>query len=139
MINFFSEKISFILENESRTRTWIYKVINSFCKEVQEINFIFCTDNYLLALNRKHLQHNYYTDIITFPYYNSPSSPLFADIYISIERVKDNASSLGVDFKDELDRVIIHGVLHLLGFNDFSENDKVNMRKEENKALLLRE
>ncbi len=98
------------------------------------LNFIFCPDDYLLEINRKYLKHDYYTDIITFPYRQHPE-PLEADIYISIDRVKENATNLGVSFQDELLRVIIHGVLHLLGYKDKSPEDLARMREMEEQCL----
>ncbi len=98
------------------------------------LNFIFCPDNYLLEINRKYLKHDYYTDIITFPYQQHPEA-LEADIYISIDRVKENATNLGVSFQDELLRVIIHGVLHLLGYKDKSPEDLARMRDMEEQCL----
>jgi len=100
------------------------------------LNFIFCTDEYLLELNRKYLNHDYYTDIITFPYRQHPR-PLEADIFISIDRVKENALQGGIAFQDELLRVIIHGVLHLLGFDDHRPEDKARMRKMEDQCIQL--
>ena len=101
------------------------------------INYIFTSDQYLLDINKQYLNHDYLTDIITFN--NSTSNNLLeADIFISIERVKDNAKALQVQFIDELHRVMIHGILHLLGFDDKTEHDKAEMRKKENHYLALR-
>ncbi len=100
------------------------------------LNFIFCTDAYLLELNRKYLNHDYYTDIITFPYRQYPQ-PLEADIYISIDRVNENALQRGISFQDELLRVIIHGVLHLLGFDDHTPVEKARMREMEDQCIEL--
>ncbi len=98
------------------------------------IQYIFSNDSYLLGINKKYLQHDYYTDIITFPYTQSPNQ-IEADIFISIERVRENAENLNLPFDDELLRVIIHGILHLLGMNDHSEEEKLQMRKKEDELI----
>lgn len=135
-IEFFAHEVSFVLENESSVKSWILKVIALHEKHLEGINFIFCSDEYLLELNRKHLQHDYYTDILTFPY-SPPNTPILSDIYISIDRVEDNSKQLKSSFKEELHRVIIHGVLHLCGFDDHAEEDIIRMREMENEALKM--
>ena len=102
-------------------------------KIAKEINFIFCKDNYLQKINEEHLQHADLTDVITFEH--SQGNNLIGDIYISVERVKENASKFSVTFKSEITRVMIHGVLHLIGYNDKSKEQKEKMRKMENKFL----
>ena len=102
-------------------------------KIAKEINFIFCKDNYLQKINEEHLQHVDLTDVITFEH--SQGNNLIGDIYISVERVKENASKFSVTFKSEISRVMIHGVLHLIGYNDKSKGQKEKMRKMENKFL----
>ena len=97
------------------------------------LSFVFCTDDHLLEINRKFLQHDYYTDIITFDY--SEGNCVSGDLMISIDRVKENAFSEGVSFENELHRVMIHGVLHLVGFGDKSPDEAVQMRKHEASAL----
>jgi probable rRNA maturation factor len=104
---------------------------------IQEINYIFCSDSYLLSLNQGFLKHNTFTDIITFDNSEDPSS-LEGEIYISIERVKENAKKYNVPIEDELSRVMIHGVLHLLGFKDKKPTEKALMRKKEEACLSLR-
>lgn len=101
------------------------------------LNYIFCTDDYLLAINQSHLNHNYYTDIITFDT-SFGQDGISGDVYISIDRVKENAITLGEDFDRELHRVMIHGFLHLIGFRDKTKTDKTNMRKKEEACLSLR-
>lgn len=134
--SFFSEIPDFQLVKEPSIRKWIDKVLLDFNATAASINFIFCTDEHLLDINQKYLNHDYYTDIITFPYQQYPQ-PLEAEIYISIDRVKENARHLGVAFHDELLRVIIHGVLHLLGFDDHSTEDIARMREMEDQCLQL--
>lgn len=137
-IDFFVHETAFTLEKASELRSWIYSVIHTAQFEVDTISFIFCSDDYLLTLNRQHLDHGFYTDILTFPYHASGSRELHSDIYISITRVRENANSMGNTFWDELHRVMIHGVLHLLGFDDQTEARKAEMRMQEELALSLR-
>ena len=137
-IQFFVEEISFQLDNEDSIRDWILNFVKENGFKVYEINFIFCSDDYLLELNKSHLNHDYYTDILTFPYDVELEKTLFSDIYISVDRVKDNASQFENSFNDELHRVMIHGVLHLMGYDDHSEKDIVSMRNAENSALSQR-
>ena len=103
-------------------------------KELEAINFIFCSDEYLLGLNQAHLDHNTFTDIITFEL-SSKNQPLVADIYISVDRVRENARLFQVSFKEELHRVIFHGVLHLCGFKDKKPAEQKLMREMEGKWL----
>ncbi|MEL6847356.1 MAG: rRNA maturation RNase YbeY, partial [Bacteroidota bacterium] len=102
------------------------------------INYIFCSDPYLLALNRTHLDHDYFTDILTFPYHEPGAIALAADIYISIDRVGENADSFHTGFDNELHRVMIHGLLHLMGYDDHDEAERQAMRQAEEKALAQR-
>jgi len=133
-ISFFSENIDFQLVNHNSVRNWIEEQLHDSKATASTLNFIFCPDEYLLEINRKYLNHDYYTDIITFPYKQHPEA-LEADIYISIDRVKENAKNLGVAFQDELLRVIIHGVLHLLGYKDKSPDEAARMRQKEEQCL----
>ncbi len=134
MINFFSET-DFKLIEESNISKWIQLVSDSENKKIREINFIFCDDEYLLKINQDYLDHDTYTDIISFD--NTIGSELNGDIFISIERVKENAVDFSVSFEEELRRVIIHGVLHFCGYKDKSEEESVLMRKKEDEKLLL--
>ena len=119
-------------------RTLVKEVIRDlFRKEktrLKQLQYIFCSDEYLLQINKEHLQHNYYTDIITFDLSDTPEA-VTGEIYISVDRVRDNAQNYEVPLKQELLRVIFHGALHLCGYKDKSEKDQVTMRKAEDKYL----
>jgi probable rRNA maturation factor len=111
---------------------WIEETIDEEGYELTRIDFIFCSDEFLLEVNRTHLDHDFYTDIITFPL---NANPIIAEIYISIDRVKENATSYSIPFMDELLRVIIHGILHLCGYDDHSETDIAFIRQKEEHYL----
>ena len=134
-IQFFIEEVDFVLSNETSVLDWIKEVIVYHKKELKLLNFIFCSDAYLHQINVEYLQHDTFTDIITFPYAEPPI--IHSDIYISIDRVKENAALFGNKFATELHRVIIHGVLHLCGFGDKSETEKKEMRRREEEALAF--
>jgi len=138
MISFEAYDIDFTLPSQHTITSWIEQVIHSHGMEVDQLTFIFCSDSYLLALNRQYLSHNYYTDILTFPYHEDPKNGLWSDIFISIPRVKENAQTFQKPFEEELSRVIIHGVLHLLGYDDHGAAEAL-MRKKEDWALGLLE
>lgn len=121
--------------NESNASNWIEKSIIALGLEPSEISIIFCDDEYLRTINTQYLGHNYYTDIITFDY--SSNNQISGDLFVSTDRVIENAHKNNVTFIDELYRVIIHGVLHLCGFNDKSDEEKVEIRKKENYFLNL--
>ncbi|MBL7815272.1 MAG: rRNA maturation RNase YbeY [Saprospiraceae bacterium] len=129
------EDIDFELDNTEGVIRWIEKVVFLEKKRIGAISYIFCSDDYLHELNVEYLDHDTLTDILTFPY---SRSPLEGDIFISIDRVKDNANDLEVSFEDELHRVIIHGVLHLCGYLDETDEEEAMMRKKEDEALALR-
>ena len=115
-------------------------IIQLFIKEekpLQSIYIIFCSDEYLLEINKQHLQHDFYTDIITFDLSESPSNPIIGELYISIDRVKDNAALRDEKFSTELLRVIFHGLLHLCGFKDKTKSDIKTMREKEDEYLGL--
>ena len=132
MINF-NYETAFKLDNETSVSQWISNtIVNENCKE-GEINYIFCDDAYLHKLNLEFLEHDTLTDIISFDY--SVGKELHGDIYISIERVADNAKDFGVDVSEELCRVMIHGVLHYCGFKDKNDEDAKLMRDKENYSL----
>lgn len=135
-IHFFSEGITFQLADESFVKAWLAYLIKQNKHAIQELNFIFVSDAYLLEMNKKHLDHDYYTDILTFSY---EENPIHADIYISVERVQDNAKALQIPFKDEIHRVMAHGILHILGYDDHAEDDVKHMREQEEMALSLRD
>jgi rRNA maturation RNase YbeY len=136
-IHFFTENISFTLNEEDKTVAWIEQVLSIEGYKAQSINYIFCDDNHLLTLNQQYLKHDTFTDIITFDH-SEQAKNLEADIYISIDRVRENADSLKKNFTDELHRVIIHGLLHLMGWQDKTESEKQEMRKKEDACLSLR-
>jgi probable rRNA maturation factor len=129
----------FLQQNISLTnRTALKKFIeNLFIKEKKklvDLAYIFCSDEYLLQINRSHLKHNYYTDIITFDLSESPKT-IMGEIYISTDRVRDNAANLGVSIEEELHRVIFHGALHLCGYNDKTDKEARQMRIAEDRCL----
>lgn len=123
-------------EHKTRLAVWVTKIIEARGGEVGPINYIFCGDDYLHALNVQYLGHDTLTDIITFPYEQFPI--VSGDLFISTERIADNATDLKTTFSEELHRVIIHGVLHLCGQSDKSADDAVEMRRQEDWALALR-
>lgn len=131
----FNYETDFVLPNESQLSNWISATIsNEKCKE-GEINYIFCDDDYLHKLNVEFLNHDTLTDIISFDY--SVGKELHGDIYISIERVADNAKDFSSEFKDELHRVMIHGILHYCGYKDKTDADEMVMRQKENHYLSM--
>lgn len=137
-IQFFSEDIDFTLKEKTHLRNWISQTVKSEGKRLRELNFIFCSDNYLLGINQHYLKHDTFTDIITFDNSEAPGLVL-GDIFISMERVKENAEKFKVPHRDELHRIMIHGVLHLLGYTDKGKNDKEKMTEKENHYLSRRE
>ena len=134
-IQFSSFQIRFKLPHPKKTSTWIEKVVEAEKAEINSLSYVFCSDKYLLEINQQYLNHDTLTDIITFEYTEPKSHYLDGEIYISIQRVRENAKSLDVDFNSELHRVIIHGVLHLLGYTDKTARDKAEMRRREEKYL----
>ncbi len=134
MVEIFFEDTNDLALDPVEIETWLSKVCIAEDKELGDVNLIFCSDNYLLELNVKHLEHDYYTDIITFDYSEETIS---GDLFISIDRVEDNANSYKVPFSEELNRVIAHGVLHLIGYGDKSEEEAATMRIKESEALKL--
>ena len=132
----FSSQNDFRLAHSELLVKWIEDVVIRHGKVVGEIDYVFCSDEFLLKINQEYLSHDTYTDIITFDY--SMADELAAEIYISSDRVADNAERYGVTVNDELHRVIIHGILHLSGYGDASDEDKQRMRELEDEALLMR-
>jgi probable rRNA maturation factor len=128
----------FLLPVSFSQRTLVKEVIRDLFKKektkLEQLQYIFCSDEYLLEINKQHLQHNYYTDIITFDL-SEPGKGVTGEIYISVDRVRDNAQNYEVSFKHELLRVIFHGALHLCGHKDKTEKDQALMRKAEDKYL----
>ena len=132
----FNYEIDFELKNSEEVKSWISKVIlEENCNE-GDINYIFCSDEYLHKINVKFLNHDTLTDIISFDY--SIGKKLHGDIYISVDRVTENASDYGTNFIDELDRVIIHGILHYCGYKDKTNDDELLMRSKEDYYLSIR-
>ncbi|WP_324720200.1 rRNA maturation RNase YbeY [Salinimicrobium sp. HB62] len=134
IINFYSEN-DFELEGVSGYETWVKKVIASEGKKTGEISFIFCDDEYLLDINQKYLDHDTYTDIISFD--ASVGNILNGDIFISTQRVEENAGTYEVTFTEELKRVIIHGVLHFCGYKDKTTEQEQIMRKKEEEKMKM--
>ena len=128
-VDFYFENIEEIPLDLPKIRRWIKKTIRSESKMTGEISFIFCSDEYLLNINRQYLGHDFYTDIITFDYV--ANGIISGDIFISIDRVKENAGAFQVSFCNELNRIIIHGVLHLIGYKDKEADDKKLMTSKE--------
>jgi probable rRNA maturation factor len=135
MLELVFEDVSSFDLDESSISDWYSKVSLQEEKELGDVTIIFCSDDYLLEVNRQHLDHDYYTDIITFDYSDFPL--VSGDLFISVDRVKENAIDFNVSFEHELHRVIIHGFLHLCGYFDKSEGDELLMRSKENQALSL--
>ncbi len=136
-VNFFTEDIDdFQLKNKKQLSQWIEKIISLEKKKLEELNYIFCNDDYLHQINLEYLQHDTFTDIITFDNSESPDT-IEGDIFISIERVKENAVNFNAVFLTELKRVMIHGVLHLIGYPDKTEAEAQKMRLKEEEALNL--
>jgi rRNA maturation RNase YbeY len=131
----FNYECDFVLDNESAFADWLAEVIKSEIKNEGEINYIFCDDDYLLEINKQYLDHDTLTDIISFDY--SVGNELHGDIFISIERVKDNAADFNVSFEDEFKRVMVHGVLHYCGYKDKSETDERLMREKEEEKMKM--
>lgn len=135
MISFQNQSISFKLKEKARIRAWIKTITEKEKRSLGDINYIFCSDEELLDINIRHLNHNTYTDIITFDY--TEANRISSDIFISVDRVAENAGKFGVSFEEELHRVMIHGILHLCGYKDKSKADAELMRKKENASLKL--
>lgn len=136
MIRYFCEDIRFTYKNKLANNRWLKMVAGSEIRKIGDINVIFCSDNYILDVNMKYLQHHYFTDIITFDY--CEGKVLSGDLFISVDSVRENSIEFGTDFEEELHRVIVHGVLHLIGYDDHTEEDKKVMRQKENYYLQMR-
>ena len=132
---FFFQGVKVSLTNRTILKKYIQSIFKNEGKKLDSINFIFCSDRALLEINRKYLKHDFYTDIITFNL--SETEAIKAEIYISIDRVRENSLELGASFKSELIRVIFHGVLHLCGYNDKSKKDQLEIRTKEDFYLSL--
>ncbi|MBQ8460916.1 MAG: rRNA maturation RNase YbeY [Bacteroidales bacterium] len=137
MVNYFFEDTKFVLKGRRENNAWLKAVASSEIKKLGAINIIFCSDNYILDINQKYLGHDYFTDIITFDY--CEGNVLSGDLFISIDTVRDNASFYGVDsFENELQRVMVHGLLHLIGYDDHTPEQQAVMREKENYYLDFR-
>lgn len=136
-INFFEEDIAYKLKNKTAVRKWIKDTIKEEGYQLSELNYIFCSDEYLLQINRQYLDHDTYTDIVTFDNSEKPGF-IVSDIFISIERIRENAEKFNVTETQELHRVLIHGALHLLGYKDKSAADKRKMTAKEDFYLAKR-
>ena len=136
MIRYFTEDIDIAFKGKSVHNAWLKAVSEEEGRRPGQISVIFCSDPYLLEINRKYLGHDYYTDIITFDY--SEGDTISGDLFISVDTVRSNAEYYSADFKDELDRVIVHGVLHLIGYDDHTDEQTAEMRARENHYLERR-
>ena len=128
------EDVDFQLVNENSLSLWIEKTIDTEGATLGAVSYIFCSDDYLHQMNVEYLDHDTLTDVITFPYNDNP---IEGDIFISINRVKDNAQDLNIAFNDELHRVMIHGVLHLCGYTDETDEQESEMRQKEDEYLKI--
>ena len=131
----FNYELDFSLQNEDAFSSWISSVIVSENKKEGDINYIFCDDEYILEINKQYLNHDYYTDIISFDY--SVGNELHGDVFVSIDRIRENAVDFKVPFEDELKRVIIHGVLHYCGYKDKTSEEEVLMRVKEDEKIAM--
>ena len=141
-INFFKADVAFAPRQKNTLRLWMQKVAKLHQCHIEQIDFIFCSDDYLLHINQQFLAHDTFTDIITFDYSlpsKAVSRVISGEIYISIERVKENANTFKTSYVNELHRVMIHGVLHLCGFKDKKAQEQKEMRKQEDVALKVLE
>ncbi len=137
MIRYFCENIDFEFKHKAHNNRWLKLVAGSEMRRLGNISIIFCSDPYILEMNLKYLGHDYYTDIITFDY--CEGNVLSGDLFISVDSVRENASFYGTEFNDELDRVIVHGILHLIGYDDHTDDEIAVMRSKENYYLSLRD
>lgn len=137
MISYYFQDTDFKFRDRRKTNEWLKLAAESEIRRIGNISIIFCSDNYVLDINQKYLQHDYFTDIITFDY--CEEDRLSGDLFISVDSVRENSVEFGTEFKNELNRVIIHGLLHLVGYDDHTEKDIKLMRSKENYYLSLRE
>ena len=137
MVSYYTQDIDFTFKHKAANNQWLKVVAESEIRRLGQISIIFCSDNYILDINMKYLQHDYFTDIITFDY--CKGDKLSGDLFISIDSVRENARLYDVDFQGELYRVIVHGLLHLIGYDDHTKAQKAQMRAKEDYYLSLRE
>ena len=136
MINFFNEDIDFKFKDRNKFKVWLKKVAEKEGFRITDLNYIFCSDQYLHKINLEYLNHDTYTDIITFDN-SEDETTIEGDIFVSIERVTDNSDTLNTHFEEEIRRVVVHGLLHLCGYDDHSIDDKAEMRRLESDYILL--
>lgn len=136
MVSYFFEETDFKFKNRRLNNAWLKTVAGSEIKKLGDINIIFCSDNYILDVNQRYLQHDYFTDIITFDY--CEGDVLSGDLFISVDSVRENSVFYGTYFENELNRVIVHGLLHLIGYDDHTDEDIRTMREKENYYLEIR-
>jgi len=134
-VNFFSEDVRSNLKNRKALKSFIEFIFKCEKSSLRSINYIFCTDKKLREINKQYLNHDYFTDIITFNL-SEPGKPIISEVYVSIDRIKENAKNIGISYKSELHRVLFHGVLHLCGYSDKRQTDKLIMRSREDFYLL---
>ena len=134
-VNFFYLEPVSILKQRNHLKTFLQKTAKQAGRPINSLNIIFCSDNYLLSINQQFLEHDYFTDIITFDLSESKKGEIAAEIYISYDRVKDNAKQMKIPISKELHRVIFHGLLHLIGYKDKLKKDQIRMREMEDKLL----
>lgn len=133
-IHFFSHDIRLPLKNTANLKHFIESIFKDERQNLESVNYVFCSDKAILEMNRRYLEHDFYTDVITFDLSQNNKATL-GEVYISIERVRDNARQLGLSLKSELHRVLFHAALHLCGYNDKKKKDKEIMRKKEEELL----
>ena len=136
MIIFFNEDIDFKFQGKNKFKSWLKKVADKEGFSINNLNYIFCSDEYLHKINLEYLEHDTYTDIITFDN-SEDESTIEGDIFISIDRVRENSQTLNTVFEEELKRVIVHGLLHLCGYDDHTSEDKAEMRRLESEYILI--
>lgn len=136
MVSYFFEQTKFQFKNRRLNNAWLKLVAESEIKKLGQINIIFCSDNYILDINQRFLQHDYFTDIITFDY--CEGNVLSGDLFISVDSVRENSEFYKTEFEEELNRVIVHGLLHLIGYDDHTDEDQKMMRSKENYYLEVR-
>lgn len=137
-IHFYTEDTTFKLRNSHSIKNWLKTVVSAENYRLNSLTYIFCSDNYLLGINQTYLNHDEYTDVVTFDE-SEDSTCIEGEIYISVDRVAENAQLLNQAFEHELHRVMVHGLLHLLGYDDLSDETEAQMRLEEDKRLALYE
>ena len=135
-VSYFAEDVKTPAIKKRETTDWILRVASGYGKKCGDIAYIFCSDEKILEVNKAYLQHDYYTDVITFDY--TEGDKISGDIFISVDTVRSNAEQFGTDYDEELHRIIIHGVLHLCGINDKGPGEREMMTRHENEALKLR-